>query len=95
MKKYDVSALAELSMLDFDERELIDVEASLNEIMKLAEMLDEMDVDVSQLNTSDVTGDNVFRNDNVELKTESDKVLDCCIFRNDRYIVVPTVVEGE
>lgn len=95
MKKYDVSAVAELSMLHFDECETENMEAGFNEIMKLVEMLDDVDPECLSGNCSDNIRDRAFRDDKTVSYIDPTEMLECTAYKNGRYIVVPTVVEEE
>ena len=95
MKKYDVLALADLSMLHFDKCEMKDIEESLDGLLSLAEMLEKVDIECGDCSVSRNNKNSTCREDTVCVRTLPDDIMSCSAYVSGPYISVPQVVEGE
>lgn len=91
----EIERLAELARLDLSDAEREAMREDLNEILELAESIQDVDTDDVPPTYHAVPIDNVFGPDEVRPSIDVETVLDGAPDVSDGYFVVPRVIEDE
>jgi aspartyl-tRNA(Asn)/glutamyl-tRNA(Gln) amidotransferase subunit C len=91
----EVKKLAELSRLNLSDEERDGLTGDLNEILDLAEKIDEVDTEDVEPTYHALPLENVMREDEARESPDSDKVLDHAPDASDGFFNVPGVIEDD
>lgn len=91
----EVDHLAELARLDLDEDETESLKDDLNEILDLAEKIQDVDTEDVEPTYHAIPVTDVTREDECHESTDPDKVLKHAPDASDGYFVVPKVIDGQ
>ncbi len=95
MTDQEVQKLAELARLNLPAEERDALTGDLNEILELAEKVDEVDTEGVEPTYHALPIQNVYRSDEHRSSPDPEKVLDHAPDTSDGYFVVPRVIEDE
>ncbi len=93
MPKMDIDKLAHLARLSLTEMEKKTLAIEMEEIIRFANRLNDVDADDIDISTHTTLTENVFRADEVEFEYEREDLLTNAPSRFEAYITVPKVME--
>lgn len=91
--KKDVEHIAELARLKFNDNELQNFTAQLNEILNYIEKLNELDTENVEPLSHPVEGSNEFRDDKIRESLKTEEALKNAPDKDESFFKVPKVIE--
>lgn len=93
VSKKDVEYVAELSRLNFSEKEKENLVQDLNQILNYMEKLNELDTENVDIIVNPYYIENKFREDEVQESMNMESIIKNAPQNLEEYVVVPTIIE--